>query len=127
VLLNESPIPALCFHLGITVLMHMNVGPVLTLLQLLGGEHQRALAQAFSVLVSNLVALPLGPLFVGLCSDHFGPLLGSRVIGLAILALLLVSWSLAACLFGTAARQLESCGRGRAEATALPLLSQGAG
>jgi len=127
VLLNESPIPALCFHLGITVLMHMNVGPVLTLLQLLGGEHQRALAQAFSVLVSNLVALPLGPLFVGLCSDHFGPLLGSRVIGLAILALLLVSWSLAACLFGTAARQLESCGRGRAEATALPLLSHGAG
>lgn len=127
VLLNDSPLPALCFHFGVTVLMHMNVGPVLALLQQLGGEQQRALAQAFSVLVSNLVALPLGPLFVGLCSDHFGPLVGSRIIGQAILVLLLVSWSLAALLFASAARQLGTSGRGNPESEELPLLSQGSG
>lgn len=107
VLLNPSPVPALCVHFGVTLLMHMNVGPVLTLLQQLGGENQRALAQAFSVLTSNIVALPLGPLFIGLCSDHLGALLGTRVIGLAILLLLLLSWSLAALMFWSAARQLE--------------------
>lgn len=106
VLLNSSPVQALCIHFGVSVLMHMNVGPVLTLLQQLGGQSQRALSQAFSVLVSNIVALPLGPLFVGLCSDHLGPQLGTRVIGLAIMVLLLASWGLAAWQFRSAARQL---------------------
>lgn len=108
VLLNPAPLPALCIHFGVTVLMHMNVGPVLTLLQQLGGQYQRALAQAFSVLVSNIVALPLGPLFIGYCSDQLGPLWGTRTLGLAILALLLLTWPLAAWQFSRAAARLAT-------------------
>ena len=108
VLLNPSPLTALCIHFGVTVLMHMNVGPVLTLLQHLGGQHQRALAQAFSVLVSNMVALPLGPLIIGYCSDQLGSVLGTRTLGIAILALLLLSWPMAAWQFRRAAQMLAA-------------------
>jgi hypothetical protein len=69
------------------------------LLQALGGNRRRALAHAFSMLVTNIIALPLGPLFIGMCSDVFGPQYGSRVLGLAILVLLLVGWSWAALHF----------------------------
>jgi predicted MFS family arabinose efflux permease len=106
VLLNPSPRFALSALLGITILMHMNVGPVLTLLQLLGGPQRRALAHAYSLLVTNLAALPLGPLLVGVMSDWLGPQLGSRALGLAILVLLALSWPLAAWLFARTARQL---------------------
>lgn len=112
VLLNPAPQLALCALAGLAVLMHMNVGPVLTLLQLLGGQQQRALAHAYSLLVSNIVALPLGPLFVGMMSDWLGPRLGTRALGLAILALLAVSWSWSAWLFARTSRHLErkNCG-----------------
>jgi predicted MFS family arabinose efflux permease len=86
--------------LGImTILMHINSGPVLALLQQLAGCQRRAMAHAVSMLVSNLVALPLGPLFVGLCSDYFGERFGSATLGYAILALLLLAWSSAAWCF----------------------------
>ena len=106
VLLGKSATLALSCHLGVTVLMHMNVGPVLTLVQQLGGVQRRAIAQAFSVLISNLVALPIGPLFIGIFSDHFSAIFGTQTLGLAILALLLVSWSLAAVLFRQTAERL---------------------
>ncbi len=77
----------------------MNSGPLLALLQILGGHRRRALAHAFSMLVTNLVALPLGPLFVGLCSDLLAPRYGSIVLGVAMLLLLLVAWSWAAWHF----------------------------
>ncbi len=98
VFLAPSPQLALCALAGVAVLMHMNVGPVLTLLQLLGGQ-QRALAHAYSLLVTNIVALPLGPLFVGMMSDWLSPRLGTQALGLAILLLLAVSWALSAWLF----------------------------
>jgi hypothetical protein len=88
--------------------MHMNVGPVLTLLQLMGGQQRRALAHAYSLLVTNIVALPLGPLFVGAMSDWLSPLLGTQALGLAILILLVTSWSLSAWLFGRTARHLAT-------------------
>lgn len=97
--LHPSAAPALALLGMMTCLMHMNSGPVLALLQSLGGSRRRALAHAFSMLVTNLIALPLGPLFIGLCSDAFGPQYGSRVLGLAILTLLLVAWSWSALHF----------------------------
>ncbi len=106
VLLNASSQVALGCLAGVTVLMHMNVGPVLTLLQLLGGQNQRALAHAYSLLVSNMVALPLGPLFVGVISDWLSPVLGTGALGLGIFMLLMVCWSLSAWLFGRTGLQL---------------------
>jgi predicted MFS family arabinose efflux permease len=97
--LHPSASAALALLGVMTCLMHMNSGPVLALLQALGGNRRRALAHAFSMLVTNIIALPLGPLFIGMCSDVFGPQYGSRVLGLAILVLLLVGWSWAALHF----------------------------
>ena len=113
VLLNPSPAVALGALAGMAVLMHMNVGPVLTLLQLLGGQQQRALAHAYSLLVSNIVALPLGPLLVGMMSDRWSPVLGTQALGLAILAVLVVSWTLSAWLFARTARQVAIPASGR--------------
>lgn len=102
--LHPSVAAALALLGVMTFLMHMNSGPVLALLQNLGGDRRRALAHAFSMLVTNIIALPLGPLFIGLCSDAFGPRYGSIVLGLAILVLLLVTWAWAALHF----RQAEA-------------------
>jgi MFS family permease len=106
VFLNGDPRLALLLHLPIVVLMHMNIGPVLTLIQHLAGPARRASAQAIAVLVSNLIALPLGPLFVGMISDLYGSSYGSRTLGIAILALLLVAWSAAAWQFRRAAQAM---------------------
>jgi len=97
--LHPSASAALTLLGVMTCLMHMNSGPVLALLQCLGGSARRALAHAFSMFVTNIVALPLGPLIIGLCSDTFGPRFGTGVLGLAILALLVVAWSGAAWQF----------------------------
>jgi predicted MFS family arabinose efflux permease len=108
-LLFLHPAPALALTmLGLMAfLMHMNSGPLLALLQLLGGPQRRALAHAFSMLVTNLVALPLGPLFIGMASDYFGPRHGSAVLGPALLLLLLLAWSSAALCFCLAAGRLQ--------------------
>jgi predicted MFS family arabinose efflux permease len=106
VFLNASPYAALALHLPIVVLMHMNTGPVLTLLQQIAGPGRRALAHAMSVLVSNVVALPLGPLAVGMFSDRFGPVLGTQALGIAITGLVLLTWSWSAWHFRQAAGHL---------------------
>lgn len=113
VLLNQHAYLALALHLPVIVLMHMNIGPVLTLIQELAGPLRRARAQAYSVLVSNIVALPLGPLIVGMLSDHFTPAYGSQTLGLAILLLLVCAWSLSAWHFHCARTGL-SCSALRA-------------
>ncbi|MGV3593421.1 MAG: spinster family MFS transporter [Gammaproteobacteria bacterium] len=103
VFLNAAPHAALMLHLPIVVLMHMNTGPVLTLIQQRAGPARRAVAHAVSVLVSNVVALPLGPLVVGIFSDSFTPLLGTRALGIAIAGLLVLAWSWSAWHFHRAA------------------------
>lgn len=92
----------------ITFLMHMNTGPVLQLLQQAGGPARRAMAHAVSVLLSNIIALPLGPLFVGLCSDWLGPRFGPPVLGWAILALMLVAWTAASWCFIRVLKDLKA-------------------
>jgi predicted MFS family arabinose efflux permease len=104
VFLNASPYAALLLHLPVVILMHMNTGPVLTLIQQVAGPARRAVAHAVSVLVSNVVALPLGPLCVGMFSDRFGAVLGTQALGIAIAVLLLAAWTWAAWHFHQAAR-----------------------
>ncbi len=106
VFLNAAPYAALALHLPVVILMHMNTGPVLTQIQHRAGPARRAVAHAVSVLVSNLVALPLGPLVVGMFSDRFGAVLGTQALGFAIAGLLLLAWSWSAWHFGQAAREL---------------------
>jgi predicted MFS family arabinose efflux permease len=108
VFLNADPHAALLWHIPIVVMMHMNTGPVLTLLQQIAGPPRRAVAHAVSVLVSNVVALPLGPLCVGLGSDYFTPKLGTQALGMAIAVLLAVTWPWSAWHFRQAAGKLQT-------------------
>jgi len=108
IFLNSNPYIALGLLFFMACLMHVNTGPVLALLQKAGGSKRRATAHAISVLVSNLIALPLGPLSIGICSDVLTPVLGSGTLGLAILVLLSLSWSLAAWFFIQVARRLDA-------------------
>ncbi|MDY6982260.1 MAG: MFS transporter [Pseudomonadota bacterium] len=110
VFLNPAPYTALLLHLPIVVLMHMNTGPVLTLIQQIAGPARRAVAHAVSVLISNVVALPLGPLLVGMFSDRFTPLLGTQALGIAIAGLLVLAWAWAAWHFNHAARHIHAGG-----------------
>ena len=103
VFLNTAPYAALLLHLPVVILMHMNTGPVLTLIQARAGPERRAVAHAVSVLVSNVVALPLGPLLVGMFSDYFGTALGTQALGIAITGLLLATWPWSAWHFHAAA------------------------
>jgi predicted MFS family arabinose efflux permease len=106
VFLGSDRILTLLLHLPVTVLMHMNTGPVLTLIQQLCGAHRRAVAHAVSVMISNLVALPLGPLLVGLFSDQFAPLFGAQALGIGITLLLITTWPMAAWQFTRAANAI---------------------
>lgn len=103
VFLNAEPYAALLWHLPIVVMMHMNTGPVLTLIQQIAGPARRAVAHAISVLVSNVVALPFGPLCVGLFSDYFTSRMGTQALGVGIAVLLVVAWSWSAWHFRQAA------------------------
>ncbi len=102
VFLNAVPEAALLWHLPVVILMHMNTGPVLTLIQQAAGPARRAVAHAVSVLVSNVIALPLGPLCVGMFSDYFTPRMGTQALGVAIAVLLVVCWAWAAWHFRAA-------------------------
>ncbi len=115
--LADSVSAALAGLALMTVLMHMNGGPVLTLLQVTGGAGRRALAHALSVLVSNVIALPLGPLLVAVLSDAWSPSAGPAALGWAIALLLFSCWACAAWCFGRAARLLTAV---PATAVALP-------
>lgn len=106
VFLWSNPVTALCVHFFITVLMHMNIGPVLAMVQALAGIKRRAMAQAINVLLTNIIALPLGPLIVGMASDIFTPIYGNQALGLAILGLLLVVYSGSSVHFYQASKTL---------------------
>lgn len=107
-LLGENPSTALIWLFFFAVLMHMNMGPVLNLVQNVAGTCRRAMAQAINILLANLIGLPLGPLLVGLASDRWSASVGSHVLGLAILVLVTVAWSLAAASFAFACRSLQA-------------------
>lgn len=107
VYLWPNPYQALLVQGLVAVLMHVNLGPVLATVQGLAGVSRRSMAQAVNVLVTNLVALSLGPLLVGLGSDLFSPALGSVALGYAIMIVVLFSFSWSTLHFFRAARSLK--------------------
>jgi MFS family permease len=52
-------------------------GPTLAMVQTLARPHMRALASALTTGSYNLIGMGLGPLIVGLISDHYAPELGA--------------------------------------------------
>ena len=90
---------ALFLHCFVIVLMHMNVGPILALVQKLSGVARRSMGQAVNVLASNLLGLSLGPLLVGVMSDAFTPLYGDAALGYSIIAIYVIGYSVAAGAF----------------------------
>lgn len=123
--LLAKPLPLVILsHLGLAVLMHVNLGPVLHALQQLASTHQRVLAHAYLLMVTNVIGLPLGPLFVGWVSDQ-GSKEGSEALGTGILLLLLGCWSVSAWLFGRLSPRVMS-GQYREESPLPPTMPESA-
>jgi hypothetical protein len=88
-------------------MIHVNLGPVLAMVQALSGVSRRSMGQATNVLVTNLGALPLGPLLVGLSSDYLAPSMGTSALGYSIMWVVVVALSLSAWHFFRTATTLK--------------------
>lgn len=109
---------ALVAHSFVIVLMHMNVGPTLALVQNLVGVQRRSMSQAINVLASNLIGLSLGPLIVGFLSDRLTPVYGSAALGYAVVFIYVSGYLPAAAAFLRAERAGERGVRASAPAAA---------
>jgi predicted MFS family arabinose efflux permease len=107
VYLWPHPVPALLVHIGTTILMHMFMGPAYGTVQNLAGPGRRAMAAAINLLMTNLIALGLGPLIVGAASDYFTPIYGTDALRYSILTVVVVAFSWASIHFYLASRTLR--------------------
>lgn len=108
VYLWPTPIPALLFLIVPTIFGHMYLGPSTALLLGMAGPRRRAVASALYALALNLVSMGLGPLLVGLSSDHLQPRYGALALRYSILALVAGATAWAAIHFLCAARTLRA-------------------
>lgn len=99
VYLWPTPIPALLFLIVPTIFGHMYMGPVMAMLLGIAGAQRRALASAAYGLIINLVAMGIGPLLVGISSDHLLPRYGDESLRYSILTVVVVATSWAAVHF----------------------------
>jgi predicted MFS family arabinose efflux permease len=107
VYLWPSPIPALLFLIVPTIFGHMYLGLVMAMLLGIAGARRRALASAAYNLVINLVAMGVGPLLVGISSDHLLPRYGDESLRYSILTVVVVATSWAAIHFLLANKTLR--------------------
>jgi MFS family permease len=107
VYLWPNPIQALLVHIGTTILMHMFMGPAYGTVQNLAGVERRAMAAAMNLLFVNLIALGLGPLFIGIASDYFNAQFGANALRYSILTVVVIAFTWAALHFYLAARTLR--------------------
>ncbi len=107
VYLWPAPIPALLFLIVPTIFGHMYMGPVMAMLLGIAGAQRRALASAAYGLVINLVAMGIGPLLVGISSDHLMPRYGAESLRYSILTVVVVATSWAAIHFLLANKTLR--------------------
>ncbi|MEJ0034869.1 MAG: MFS transporter [Gammaproteobacteria bacterium] len=107
VYLWPAPIMALLLHSGTTFLMHAWMGPTYGTIQSVAGANRRGTAAAVNQLTSNLIALGLGPLVVGLASDYLNGRFGSDSLRYSILAVVTVCYGWAAVHFLLASRTLQ--------------------
>jgi predicted MFS family arabinose efflux permease len=108
VYLWPTPIPALLFLIIPTIFGHMYLGPVMALLLGIAGAQRRAVASAVYAFVLNLFSMGVGPLLVGLSSDHLQPRYGNAGLRYSILTLVVVATSWAAVHFLLAARTIRA-------------------
>jgi predicted MFS family arabinose efflux permease len=107
VYLWPSPIPALLFLIAPTIFGHMYLGLVMAMLLGIAGARRRALASAIYNLVINLVAMGVGPLLVGISSDHLIPRYGDESLRYSILTVVVVATFWAAIHFLCANKTLR--------------------
>jgi predicted MFS family arabinose efflux permease len=108
VYLWPNPITALLVQICTAILMHAWMGPCYGTVQSLAGPSRRAMAAAINQLVLNLLALGLGPLLVGVMSDHFARQFGVDSIRYSILVIVVVAYTWSAVHFQFAARSLRA-------------------
>ena len=85
VYLSSNPNVAFAFFAVPAVLNHVLLGPVVAIIQNLGGVRRRAMAAAFYLFLVNLVSSGLGPLLVGWISDRLHAALGDDALRYSLL------------------------------------------
>ena len=96
-------IPSFCI---MVILASMFFGPSFAMTQALAPLRMRSVATSLLLFIQTLIGLGLGPLFVGIISDHLAPTLGARSIAWSLVIVGLVNiW--AACHYFWGARTLR--------------------
>jgi MFS family permease len=96
VYLSPSPGLAFAFFAIPAVLNNAILGPIVATMQNLGGVRRRAMAAAFYLFLVNLVAMGLGPLLVGMMSDHLNATLGQDALRYSLLSVSTITTAWAA-------------------------------
>jgi len=96
VYLSSGPTMAFVLFAVPAVLNHMILGPIVATMQSLGGVRRRAMAAAFYLLLVNLVSMGLGPLLVGVISDHLHAALGDDALRYSLLSVSTITTAWAA-------------------------------
>ncbi len=81
------------------VLLLFFYGPTVALMQRLVHDRMRSIAAAFSALILNLVAMGLGPQFVGLLSDVLTPALGAEGLPVAMVVVATAAFGATYCFW----------------------------
>jgi len=101
-LLSETIVMATAMFVVPIVMASAWHAPTFAAIQKVATQDNRAMATAFSMFVMNMIGLGLGPLAVGMISDHFEPAYGtdSLRVGLAIVPVMFfwaaIHWTIAA-------------------------------
>ena len=96
-------IPSFCI---MVILASIFFGPSFAMTQALAPLRMRSVATSLLLFIQTLIGLGLGPLFVGIISDHLAPSLGARSIAWSLVIVGLVNiW--AACHYFWGSRSLR--------------------
>ena len=95
--------------LGGAILAHaLNYGSVYAAVQTLVRPSMRAMASAIQLFITNAIGLAFGPLFVGIASDLFAPVLGAEQGLRVAMALVALPLALASLLFWMSRRTIAA-------------------
>jgi MFS family permease len=108
VYLWPNPITALSVYIGSTILMYVWGGPTYATIQNLVNPSQRVMAAAINQLITNLLALGLGPLLVGAVSDYFRARFAENSLRYSVLGIVTVAFIWSSVHFVLATRTLRS-------------------
>jgi MFS family permease len=84
---------ALVCYAGLAFVLAVYLGPTYAMIQSLVAPSMRATAIAIMLFIVNLIGLGLGPLTVGMVSDHLTPAMGDGAalrIGLVVAAIMML-------------------------------------